>query len=124
MRFSLTTTAVAASIFSSAALVAAAPRVKANSLAALEISVLGGSTFKLHQAPNPNFRALGKGPRALAKAYQKYGVAFPDNLLEVVLEILKELGIDVPDLNGGASDGNGTSNAGQGEFNLYYVCLS
>ncbi|OIW26012.1 Asp-domain-containing protein [Coniochaeta ligniaria NRRL 30616] len=115
MRLSLTTAAVAASILSSAGLVAAAPRVKANSLAALEISVLGGSTFKIHQAPNVNFRSRGQGPRALAKAYQKYGVEFPDGLLEIVYEILKELGIPVPDRNGGASDGNGTTNAGQGE---------
>ncbi|KAB5584787.1 aspartic peptidase domain-containing protein [Coniochaeta sp. 2T2.1] len=115
MKLSLTTAAVAASILSSAGLVAAAPRVKTNSLAALEISVLGGSTFKLHQAPNAHFRSRGQGPRALAKAYQKYGVGFPDGLLEVVLEILKELGVDVPDRAGGGSDGNGTANAGQGE---------
>lgn len=118
MRISLTTTAIAASILSSAGLVGAAPKVKANSFAALEISVLGGSTFKLHQAPNPNFRALGRGPRALAKAYQKYGVSFPDNLLEIVLEILKELGITTSGQGAGGAGSNGAASAGQGRFKL------
>jgi hypothetical protein len=116
MRLSLTTAAVAASIFSSAGLVAAAPRVKikSNSVSALEISVLGGTTFKINQKPNNHFQSHGRGPRALARAYQKYGVAIPEDLLQTVLEILRELGITVPGLVGGGADGNGTANAGQG----------
>lgn len=110
----MTTAAVAASILSSAGLVAAAPRAKANSATTIEISVLGGSTFKIHQAPNSNFRTKGQGPRALAKAYQKYGVSIPDDLLEIVLQILKDLGINVPGRAGGGADGNGTTTVGQG----------
>jgi hypothetical protein len=110
MRLSYTT-AVAASILSSAGLVAAAPRLNAP----VEIAVLGGSTFRLHQKANPHFRAIGRGPRAIAKAYQKFGVAVPDSLLEVLLEILQQLGITIPNLEGGQGDGNGTT-AGQGKL--------
>lgn len=96
-----------------AGLAAAAPRIN---LPALEVAVLGGSAFKVNQVPNKNYKTLYRGPRALAKAYQKFGVPIPSDLLQLLQQILTDLGISIPGqggLNGGLG-GNDTSDAGQG----------
>jgi hypothetical protein len=113
----LHTTAIWASILSSAGLVVGAPRVKPKH-GTIAVSGLGGSTFRVHQEANPHFRNLGNGPRARAKAYQKFGVPVPESLLDVLLEILEQLGIHVPGLEGGSGDGNGTTTGGRGEVTL------
>lgn len=81
--------AVAASLLSSSGLVAGAPLILE------EITVLGGETFKLNQVLNENFNTAYQGPRALAKAYQKYGVTIPAALMTVLQKILQEMGVDV-----------------------------
>lgn len=120
MRLSLTTAAVAASILSSAGLVAAAPMATSDSLGELEISVLGGTTFRFHQTANANFQPHGRGPRELARAYQKYGAAVPEDLIQIVLEILAELGFSSSGGNGGGADGNGNGNSTAGEGRSNY----
>lgn len=114
MRLSLTNAAVAASILSSAGLVAAAPRATSNALTEVEISVLGGTTFRIQQTPNAKFQPYGRGPRELAKAYQKYGAAVPDDLLQTILQILGELGITASGRSGDGADDNGNGTAGEG----------
>lgn len=104
--------AAAASLLSSG-LVSAAPRAKHNPLG-LDVSGLGGATFKIHQKYNKRFRRLHRGPRAIAKAYQKHGIAFPDDLLAVLQEILAEQGVIIAGITGGLGDGNGTTKPGQG----------
>ncbi|AEO53939.1 hypothetical protein MYCTH_2295885 [Thermothelomyces thermophilus ATCC 42464] len=77
-----------------ASLVAAAPRVVKVDPSDIKPRRLGGTKFKLGQIHNDLFRQHGRGPRALAKAYEKYNIELPPNLLEVVQRILKDLGIE------------------------------
>jgi len=118
------------SILSAAAagLVAAAPSKRGNA-GALEVAVLGGSTFKVHQVLNTNYRTLHRGPRALGQAYLKFGSEIPPDLLLVLEQVLIDLGITVPGggkginggkgVNGGAGtlDGNDTTEGDQGRCN-------
>ncbi|KAJ9151841.1 Asp-domain-containing protein [Pleurostoma richardsiae] len=107
MKF-LSIAAVAASALSSAGgLVAAAPLSVVVEASKFEISVLGGATLKIPQVYNKGFIQVHRGPRALAKAYAKFGVQIPDELQQLLLEILAELGVNVKT--------NQTTNAGQGE---------
>ncbi|KAL1878622.1 hypothetical protein VTK73DRAFT_7703 [Phialemonium thermophilum] len=120
MKLSTLTTAAVASLLPTANLVVALPRQHKVSPQAFEVAVLGGSTFKLLQTPNKNFRALYRGPRALAKVYFKFGLPFPDDLLELLQEILTELGLGQQQPNGGGSgsalpQGNETVSSDQGE---------
>jgi hypothetical protein len=77
-----------------------------------EISTLGGIAFKIHQVPNQKFYGArkGRGAMALAKAYSKYGVAVPDDLISYIEQILEELG-----LGQNPGGGNNTSTSPQGE---------
>lgn len=55
-------------------------------------SVLGGSTFKVHQHHNPNYkRTANSGPVELAKTYKKYNVLFPDQLSNAIAGIVGRL---------------------------------
>jgi hypothetical protein len=76
----------------------------------IEIAVLGGSAIRLPQVYNENFSQLGRGPRSVGKAYQKFGVAFPDDLTSLLEEILAEL------RRGSGSKTNTTTNANQGAW--------
>ena len=112
--------AVAASVLvQSSSLVTAAP---ANGLP-YEVAVLGGSTMRLTQTYNQNFNMRARGPRELAKAYHKFGVAYPDNLRQALERIVAELGLTLPNAGAGngvqggnsaQADGNDTADAGQG----------
>jgi hypothetical protein len=77
-----------------------------------EIAVLGGMTLRIDQVENKNFIAQGRGPRALARAFSKYGVAVPVELLLILREILQELGI-IPE-DGAAPNGIGGAGRGSG----------
>ncbi|KAK3941528.1 aspartic peptidase domain-containing protein [Diplogelasinospora grovesii] len=111
----------AAAAASLAGLAVAAPRVIEIGPADFSISVLGGSTYKLPQVYNEHFRQVGKGPRAIAKVYQKFGIEFPPELLAILEQLLEELGITIPGITNGGKGGSGTTNsnvttnAGQGE---------
>ncbi|KAK3383831.1 aspartic peptidase domain-containing protein [Lasiosphaeria ovina] len=115
MKF-FTHAAAAASLLFSAGLVFGAPRVVEVRPKDFEISTLGGSTFTLSQVHNSRFKQLGKGPRALAKVYAKFGLDFPPELLELLDALLIELGLK-PKKAGGSGAGagtyrNGTMNGG------------
>lgn len=97
------------------AIAAPRPRVVQVNPSDLTITALGGKSFKVSQVYNSNFRQRGKGPRALAKVYQKYGLQMPQNLLDVLASLLEELGLETPNLPSNPSKrplfptGNGTS---------------
>jgi len=104
---------VVASFLLTENLVSAAPMEKRGTLDPLfEISTLGGMAFKINQVPNQKFYGArkGRGAIALAKAYSKYGVAVPDDLISYIEQILEELG-----LGQNPGDGNDTSASPQGE---------
>ncbi|KAK7962503.1 Endothiapepsin [Apiospora aurea] len=96
----------------------------------LQITTLGGMTFRVRQEPNQKYTGMRKGPLAMARAYSKYGVEFPDDLLAAIERLLEELGL------GNNGSGNGAGNAdssnstsGQGEvaalpelFDSEYLC--
>lgn len=73
----------------------------------LEISTLGGMTFKIHQKPNKKFTGLRRGPLAIARAYTKFGISYSDDLLSVIEKLLEELGLS-------GNKGNSTKVSGQG----------
>ncbi|KAI2616076.1 eukaryotic aspartyl protease [Hypoxylon sp. NC1633] len=77
-----------------------------------EITTLGGMTFKINQVPNKKFygQHKGRGSMAIARAYSKYGLAIPDDLLSTIEQILEELG-----LLGNNGAGNNTTDDPQGE---------
>ncbi|KAK3694056.1 aspartic peptidase domain-containing protein [Podospora appendiculata] len=99
---------VTASLLSSAGLVNGAPRITVVHPKDFTISTLGGNTFKIAQVHNEKFNPVGKGPRALAKVYQKYGLDFPPELLAILEEILIQLGLSLPKPAKGRV-GNGTT---------------
>ena len=84
---------------------------------AFEIAVLGGQTFRVSQVPNVGFIAQGRGPRAMARAFSKYGVAVPADLLLVLEQILLELGLLRPNGRGGLGVGNGRGGSGNSPVN-------
>lgn len=86
-------TAVATSLIASATLVAGAPRVVQVQPRDLKVRKIGGSSFKLSQIHNDMFKQHGKGPRALAKIYEKYEVELPSDLVVLLQKIAQELGI-------------------------------
>ncbi|KAI0839126.1 eukaryotic aspartyl protease [Hypoxylon sp. FL0890] len=61
----------------------------------IEITTLGGMTFKINQVPNKKYygQMKGRGAMAIARAYSKYGAPISDDLLATIEEILKELGL-------------------------------
>lgn len=79
-----------------ASLVAAAPRIVQVNPSDIKPRRIGGSKIKLPQIHNDMFRQHGKGPRALAKVYEKYDIELPQELRDVVQKILGELGIELP----------------------------
>jgi hypothetical protein len=83
-------------LFASVALAAAVPRVVQVHPSDIKVRNVGGSSFKLTQVHNDMYRQHGKGPRALAKVYQKYGLEMPATLRAVVSQILLEMGVELP----------------------------
>ncbi len=91
----------------------------------LEISVFGGQTIRAPQVANSAFVGVGRGPRAMAKAYAKFGVQISPELLLILEEILEALGLFSPSGglgglggsagNGGGVNANQTASASQGE---------
>ncbi len=111
----LSTAAVAASILSSSGLVAAGPIVITP--AEFEINVLGGQTFRVNQVANEGFITAQRGPRSLVKAFAKYGEV-PQDLIDLIIALLEELGIEIPGLGTpgapGSPGANSSTNANQG----------
>lgn len=85
-----------------------------------EVQVLGGMTLRAPQVYNTNFIQMKRGPRAYVQSLRKYsafGATIPPNLLQIIDEILGELGLG--DLLGdGTGTGTGTgTGAGTGKGN-------
>ena len=80
MKFASLTAAAAA-----AGLVAAAPAP------GLEVSTLGGATFRVRQVHNPRYNQIGRGPRALGRVYQKYGLEMPVELVATLQSISEQI---------------------------------
>lgn len=70
--------------------------------------VLGGSTFKINQHFNPNYkRTANSGPVELAKTYKKFNVLFPDQVANAIAGIVGRLqGTDNVTVPFNASDVN------------------
>ena len=79
-----------------ASLVAAAPRVVRVDPSDLKPRNIGGSRIKLPQVHNHKFKQHGKGPRALAKVYRKFNIELPQDLVDVLQQIMQDLGLPVP----------------------------
>ena len=82
----------------------------------LQITTLGGMTFRVPQVPNSRYTGMRRGPLAMARAYSKFGLEFPDDLLAAIERLLEELGLS----NNGSGNGAGTnddnnSTSGQGK---------
>ncbi|CAK7234166.1 hypothetical protein SBRCBS47491_008857 [Sporothrix bragantina] len=123
MKFSSSSAAVAASILSLStpgALAVAIAKQKVPTATQnleitkemLEISVFGGQTIHAPQVINTGFITPGRGPRALAKAYAKFGVELSPELLLILEEILAALGITLPGVAGTGSTGSTGSTGG------------
>lgn len=80
----------------------------------LQITTLGGMTFRVLQEPNQKYTGVRRGPLAMARAYSKYGVAFPDDLLAAIERLLEELGLSNGAGNGAGGNGGNNSTSGQG----------
>ncbi|KAK8075019.1 aspartic peptidase domain-containing protein [Apiospora hydei] len=96
----------------------------------LQITTLGGMTFRVRQEPNQKYTGMRKGPLAMARAYSKYGVEFTDDLLAAIERLLEELGLgNNGSGNGAGNDDSSNSTSGQGEvaalpelFDSEYLC--
>lgn len=89
----------------------------AEEVSEFEVQVLGGMTLRAPQVYNTNFIQTKRGPRAYVQSLRKYsafGATIPPNLLQIIDEILGELGLgDI--LGGGTGSGTGTgTGAGKG----------
>ncbi|AEO66078.1 uncharacterized protein THITE_2113898 [Thermothielavioides terrestris NRRL 8126] len=96
-------------------LVAGAPRVVRVHPSDIKPRRTGGTRFKVSQIHNANFRQHGKGPRALAKVYNKFNIELPSDLADVLQTILTELGLGdflTEKIPGSGSTGGGSGNAG------------
>ncbi|KKY37461.1 putative endothiapepsin precursor [Diaporthe ampelina] len=61
-----------------------------------QVQVLGGMTLRAPQVYNTNFIQMKRGPRAYVQSLRKYsafGATIPPNLLQIIDEILGELGL-------------------------------
>lgn len=81
-----------AAAISQTSMVSASPH-KISKIDLSDILTLGGMTFKIHQTPNKGFSGLKRGPLAIARAYTKFGVSYPDDLQSVLEQLLEELGL-------------------------------
>jgi hypothetical protein len=123
MKFSVL--AAVAAIVPSFTEVAAAPAIlrPATRLDVFQVATLGGATFRIQQVPNKSFIfGARRGPIALARAYSKFGIAIPPDLLSIIEAILKDLGLTLAKPNAGAGKGarpgTNTTVAPQGTMRL------
>lgn len=87
-----------------------------------QVQVLGGMTLRAPQVYNTNFIQMKRGPRAYVQSLRKYsafGATIPPNLLQIIDEILGELGLgdllgDGTGTGTGAGTGAGAGNGGSG----------
>ncbi|KAI1127091.1 eukaryotic aspartyl protease [Nemania abortiva] len=114
---------VAASFLFTQNLVSAAPTEK-RGISIIEISTLGGVTFKINQVPNKKFYGArkGRGAMAIARAYSKYGAAIPDDLLSYIEQILEELGLLQNPSNETSASPQGEVAATPQMFDSEYLC--
>ncbi|KAK0656632.1 aspartic peptidase domain-containing protein [Cercophora newfieldiana] len=83
----------AAAVAATAGLAAASPVVTRVRAEDLEVSTLGGATFRVRTVYNRDYSPIGKGPRALGRVYQKYGVEMSGGLLDTLEEIAQKMAV-------------------------------
>ncbi len=94
-----------------ASLVAAAPRVaqvNPSDVKHMKPRKIGTGRIKVPQVHNHKFKQHGKGPRALAKVYRKFDIELPSELVDVLQQIMQDLGLPVPAKKASSGFGNGT----------------
>lgn len=85
MKFSI------AAVAATAGLAAASPVAVTVRAEDLKVSTLGGATFRVRTVYNENYSPIGKGPRALARVHQKYGVGMSDGLVATLHTITEKM---------------------------------
>lgn len=93
-------------------LVAGAPRVVRVHPSDIKPRRSGGTRIKVPQIHNHKFKQHRKGPRALAKVYNKFNLQLPPELLDVLDTILQELGLESPGQRLSGGSGAGAANPG------------
>lgn len=91
-------TAFAASVLSTAGLVAGDPHVIQVRAEDLKVRKHGGHSFKISQLFNHKYQAKvkDKGIRDVAKVYEKYNMKFPDPLRQALIRVFADLRIKMP----------------------------
>ncbi|KAK1782714.1 aspartic peptidase domain-containing protein [Copromyces sp. CBS 386.78] len=99
--------AVAASVLSTAGLVAGDPHVSQVRAEDLKVRKHGGHSFKVSQIFNHKYqqKVKGKGIRDVAKIYEKYNLKLPDHLRQALLRVFADLGVKVPGTIHALTDG-------------------
>jgi hypothetical protein len=112
---------IAAAVTATAGLAAGSPVVTQVRPQDLKVSTLGGATFRVRTVENRDFNPIGKGPRALGRVYQKYGVEMSDGLVAALESIAEKMNLKT---HFPKRDGNNTNTeAGKGETLLSGVLL-
>jgi hypothetical protein len=119
--FAIMKFSIAAAVTATAGLAAASPLVTRVRAEDLKPSNLGGATFRVRIVENRDFNSIGKGPRALGRVYQKYGVEMSEGLLAALESIAEKMNVKT---HFSKRDGNNTNTgAGKGETLLSGVPL-
>ncbi|KAK0633063.1 aspartic peptidase domain-containing protein [Immersiella caudata] len=104
---------IAAAVTATAGLAAGSPVVTQVRAEDLKVSTLGGATFRVRTVENRDFNPIGKGPRALGRVYQKYGVEMSSGLLSTLESIAEKMNLKT---HFSRRDGNNTNTeAGKAE---------
>ncbi|EGZ78308.1 endothiapepsin precursor [Neurospora tetrasperma FGSC 2509] len=108
--------AVAASVLSTAGLVAGDPHVIQVRAEDLQVRKQGGHSFKISQIFNQKYqdKVKGKGIRDVAKVYTKFNMKFPDHLREALVRVFGDLGVKIPGNLQALNDGSFSAGS-QGE---------
>lgn len=84
---------IAAAVAATAGLAAASPVITQVRAEDLKVSTLGGATFRVRTVYNKDYSPVGKGPRALGRVYQKYGIEMSSGLISTLEEIAQKMSV-------------------------------
>jgi len=104
-----------AAVAATAGLAAASPVAVQVHPEDLKVSTLGGATFRVRTVYNKDFSQIGKGPRALGRVYQKYGMEMPAELVATLHAIADKMAVKTHVLKWRNAD-NTTVGAGKGKY--------
>jgi len=82
-----------------------------------------GAAFSIHQIYNEQYSQIGRGPRALARTYKKYGVEMPRALVstleDISAKIAAKAGLSARAANDSTNGGKGMdAKKGEGDIKL------